>query len=63
VPEALEQQARDSAPELAGVDTSTLLRAGLAVLAGHHDVGDAVRVALDARMPRGGPRIRGQLLA
>jgi hypothetical protein len=35
VPETLEERARASAPELAAVDLSTLVRVGLAVLAGH----------------------------
>lgn len=57
VPESLEQQARASAPELlASLDMSTLLRAGLAALIGHHNPAEAVRVARAARLPRGGPR-------
>lgn len=47
VPEDLEDAARASSPELASLDISTLVRVGLAVLAGHtmsfaiHMYGDA----------------------
>jgi hypothetical protein len=36
VPESLESAARGAAPELAALDLSTLLRVGLATLAGHN---------------------------
>ena len=56
VPEWLEDQARASAPELASIDLSTLVRAGLAALAGLNPR-EAVRVAQDAQQRRG-PRKR-----
>lgn len=53
VPVALETLARSGAPELAHVGLSTLLRAGLASLAGHSPA-DAVRIANESA-PRGRP--------
>jgi hypothetical protein len=53
VPEELEAAARASAPELAGLPLGTLVRAGLAMLAGHHQVSDAVRVAISYRQAPG----------
>lgn len=44
VPEDLEDAARKSAPELAPLDLSTLVRAALAMVAGA-TVGEAVRLA------------------
>lgn len=55
VPEELEAAARASAAELADLPLSTLVRAGLAMLAGHHQVGDAVTAALACRQ-RPGPK-------
>ena len=52
VPEDLEQQARATAPELADLPLSTLVRVGLAVLAGH-PVPDAITVAIEARQAPG----------
>lgn len=52
VPEDLEAAARAKAPELAELPLSTLVRVGLAVLAGH-PVEDAIRVALAYRQPPG----------
>jgi hypothetical protein len=47
----LEQAAREACPELAGLNTSTVLRVGLLVLAGH-DVRDAVPLAVRKRGPK-----------
>jgi hypothetical protein len=52
VPEGLEAAARASSPELAGLDLSTLVRVGLAVLAGH-PVPAALDLAERARSKRG----------
>jgi hypothetical protein len=54
VPEDLEEAARGAAPELADMPLSTLVRVGLAVLAGHQ-VPEAVRVAIASRQPPGRP--------
>jgi hypothetical protein len=51
VPEDLEQAAR-ATPELAELPLSTLVRVGLAVLAGH-PVPDAITVAIAARQAPG----------
>jgi hypothetical protein len=53
VPEDLEAAARATAPELATLPLSTLVRVGLAMLAGHQQVDEAIRVALDARQAPG----------
>lgn len=49
------QAARDSSPELAGLNTSELLRVGLLVLGGH-PVGDAARLACGKRGPKPGTK-------
>ena len=51
VPEDLEEAAR-ATPELAELPLSTLVRVGLAVLAGHQ-VEEAIRVAIAYRQPPG----------
>jgi hypothetical protein len=51
VPPELEQAARAASPELADVNTATLLRIGLLVLAGHQ-VEDAVPLAMRKRGPK-----------
>ncbi len=53
VPESLEERARARSPELAALDMSTLVRVGLAVLAGHdpHEAVTLVR-ARPGRKPR-----------
>jgi hypothetical protein len=53
VPEGLEAAARARNPELAALDTSTLVRVGLAVLGGH-----PVPAALDVARSRRGPKPR-----
>lgn len=53
VPEDLEDAARAIAPELADLPLSTLIRVGLATLAGHHRVDDAIQVALACRQQPG----------
>lgn len=54
VPESLEARARARSPELAALDMSTLVRVGLAVLAGHDDLREAVSLvrARPGRKPR-----------
>lgn len=47
----LEQAARAACPELAGLNTSTVLRVGLLVLAGH-EVTEAVPLAVRKRGPK-----------
>jgi hypothetical protein len=54
IPEALENRARHGAPELAHMDLSTLMRVGLAVLAGD-DIPAAIRTAV---RKRGRPPVR-----
>lgn len=49
-PELMED-ALEACPELAGLNTSTVLRVGLLVLAGH-EVRDAVPLAVRRRGPR-----------
>jgi hypothetical protein len=58
VPEALEAAARAGSPELAALDLSTLVRVGLAVLAGH-----PVPVALDLARAKSGPKPREERAA
>jgi hypothetical protein len=58
VPESLEKRARASAPELAALDMSTLLRVGLAVLGGL-PVGEALRKA----QARPGPKPKASAAA
>jgi hypothetical protein len=53
VPEDLEAAARATAPELASLPLGTLVRVGLAMLAGHQQVDDAIRVAIGYRQPPG----------
>jgi hypothetical protein len=54
VPESLEARARSAAPELAGLDVSTLVRAALAMLADPGaGLSAALRVAEDSRQPPG----------
>jgi hypothetical protein len=52
VPEDLEAAARKATPELAELPLSTLVRVGLAVLAGHQ-VDNAIKVAIAYRQPPG----------
>jgi hypothetical protein len=52
VPEDLEKAARGAVPELADLPLSTLVRVGLAVLAGHQ-VPDAIAVAIAYRQQPG----------
>lgn len=54
VPEELEKRARAGAPELADLDSSMLVRTGLAMLAGD-DLQAALQAARDARQKRGYP--------
>jgi hypothetical protein len=51
IPGELEQAARASAPELADLELSHLVRVGLAVLAGH-PVPSAIEVARSKRGPK-----------
>lgn len=53
VPEHLEEAARAGAPELADLPVSALIRVGLAMLAGHQEVSDAIRVAIACRQQPG----------
>jgi hypothetical protein len=50
VPDSLVLSARNASPDLARLDFSTLVRAGLAALAGHKR-DDAIRIATDSRQP------------
>jgi hypothetical protein len=59
VPEELEDSARASSPELAALDLSTLIRVGLAVLAGH-PVPDLGATITTVRRHAGGYRGRRQ---
>ena len=52
IPEDLEADARGAAPELKELPLSTLVRVGLAVLAGHQ-VPEAIKVAIDSRQQPG----------
>jgi hypothetical protein len=52
VPEDLEARARSSSPDLADLPLSTLVRVGLACLAGH-ELPDAIRIAEQARQAPG----------
>ena len=52
VPEALESAARDAAPELATLEISDLLRAGLAMLARARDSAVVAEAIATARMSR-----------
>jgi hypothetical protein len=52
VPEDLEEAARGATPELAELPLSTLVRVGLAVLAGHQ-VPEAIKVAIAYRQQPG----------
>jgi hypothetical protein len=57
VPEALEAAARQASPELATLEMSDLLRAGLAMLAGARDHAEAIaaaRLTRAAHTQRGG---------
>lgn len=48
----LEQRARNAAPELADVNLSTLIRAGLFYLA-EHPIPEAVQLASERKGPKG----------
>jgi len=52
VPQYLEDAARATAPELADLPLSTLVRVGLARLAGHQ-VDEAIKLAIACRQPPG----------
>jgi hypothetical protein len=52
VPEDLEEAARGATPALADIPLSTLVRVGLAVLAGHQ-VPEAIKVAIASRQAPG----------
>jgi hypothetical protein len=52
IPEDLEEAARGRSPELAELPLSTLVRVGLAVLAGR-DVPEAIKVAIASRQAPG----------
>jgi hypothetical protein len=53
VPEHLEAAARQAAPELASLPLGTLVRVGLAMLAGSDDLADAIKVAIACRQAPG----------
>jgi hypothetical protein len=55
VPEELERAARSRAPELEALDTTTLLRVGLAMLGG---IADSIAEAIAMSRMRPGPRPR-----